>query len=114
MHTRGCRLRRQRTEEVIITSLHQKISFQLQVTHFGLCGTVGGKLSFKDHGERLIIVSMFQQFIGHVAAAEGTDAQGPAAVKVTLVRAPLRAPAQDRRPPTTPHPDYISTGSSRD
>lgn len=57
---------------------------------------------------------VFQHFIGHVVGVESTDAQGPAGVKVTLVRTPVRAPSQDKGEPTTPNPDYFSTASSAD
>lgn len=55
-----------------------------------------------------------EHFIGHVVGVESTDAQGPAGVKVTLVRTPVRAPSQDKGEPTTPNPDYFSTASSAD
>ncbi|XP_030596553.1 cilia- and flagella-associated protein 69-like isoform X2 [Archocentrus centrarchus] len=65
----------------------------------------------KDEGAAL---HPAEHFIGHVIAVESTGAQGPAGVKVTLVRAPVRATGQDRGPPTRPNPDAASTGSSRD
>ncbi|XP_005941001.3 cilia- and flagella-associated protein 69 isoform X2 [Haplochromis burtoni] len=55
-----------------------------------------------------------EHFIGHVVGVESTDAQGPAGVKVTLVRTPVRAPSQDKGEPTIPNPDYFSTASSAD
>lgn len=45
---------------------------------------------------------------------ESTDAQGPAGVKLTLARAPIKTVGQDKVEPTTVDPEYFSTVSAKD
>ncbi|XP_040909556.1 cilia- and flagella-associated protein 69-like [Toxotes jaculatrix] len=53
-----------------------------------------------------------EHFIGQVIAVESTDTQGPAGVKLTLARAPIKAAGQDKEEPTTQDPEYFSTAVS--
>ncbi|XP_026156375.1 cilia- and flagella-associated protein 69 isoform X2 [Mastacembelus armatus] len=55
-----------------------------------------------------------EHFIGHVMSVENTDAQGPAGVKLALVRAPIKPTGQEEVAPTTQDPEYFSTVSVRD
>ncbi|XP_035476169.2 cilia- and flagella-associated protein 69-like isoform X2 [Scophthalmus maximus] len=51
-----------------------------------------------------------EHFIGQVVAVETTDDQGPAGVKMTLARAPIK----DKADPSTRDPEYFSTVSVKD
>ncbi|XP_039977015.1 cilia- and flagella-associated protein 69-like [Xiphias gladius] len=55
------------------------------------------------------VVHPAEHFIGQVIAVQSTDAQGPAGVKLTLARAPIKAAVQDELDPTTQDPEYFST-----
>ncbi|XP_026204065.1 cilia- and flagella-associated protein 69 [Anabas testudineus] len=55
-----------------------------------------------------------EHFIGQVMSIESTDAQGPAGVKLTLARAPIKTVGQDKVEPTTEDPEYFSTVSAKD
>ncbi|KAI3358807.1 hypothetical protein L3Q82_015208, partial [Scortum barcoo] len=55
-----------------------------------------------------------QLFIGQVMSVESTDAQGPAGVRLTLARAPIKAAGHDQAGPTTQDPEYFSTVSVKD
>ncbi|XP_076611081.1 cilia- and flagella-associated protein 69 [Chaetodon auriga] len=55
-----------------------------------------------------------EHFIGQVLSVESTDAQGPAGVKVTLARAPIKAAGQDAVGPTAQDPEYFSTVSAKE
>uniref|UniRef100_UPI0037E9BCAF cilia- and flagella-associated protein 69-like n=1 Tax=Semicossyphus pulcher TaxID=241346 RepID=UPI0037E9BCAF len=55
-----------------------------------------------------------EHFIGRVVSVETTDAPGPAGVKVTLARAPVKSAGQDRVGPKTQDPEYFSTVSVKD
>ncbi|XP_042290926.1 cilia- and flagella-associated protein 69-like isoform X1 [Thunnus maccoyii] len=52
-----------------------------------------------------------EHFIGKVLAVERTEAEGPAGVKLTLARAPIKAAAEEEEQPTTRAPEYFSTVS---
>ncbi|XP_030267530.1 cilia- and flagella-associated protein 69 isoform X1 [Sparus aurata] len=55
-----------------------------------------------------------EHFIGQVMAAESTDAQGSAGVKLMLTRAPIKTAGQDAVGATTQDPEYFSTVSVKD
>ncbi|XP_071355302.1 cilia- and flagella-associated protein 69-like isoform X2 [Trachinotus anak] len=55
-----------------------------------------------------------ENFVTQVIAVENTDAQGPAGVKLTVARAPIKAAGQDQVEPTTQDPEYFSTVSVKD
>ncbi|XP_031151526.1 cilia- and flagella-associated protein 69 isoform X1 [Sander lucioperca] len=59
-------------------------------------------------------VHLTEHFIGKVMSVERTDAQGPAGVKLTLARAPIKAAGQDEVGPTTQDPEYFSTVSVKE
>ncbi|XP_078123508.1 cilia- and flagella-associated protein 69 isoform X1 [Sander vitreus] len=59
-------------------------------------------------------VHLTEHFIGKVMSVEKTDAQGPAGVKLTLARAPIKAAGQDEVGPTTQDPEYFSTVSVKE
>lgn len=62
----------------------------------------------------LLFSPVFQHFIGQVMAAESTDAQGSAGVKLMLTRAPIKTAGQDAVGATTQDPEYFSTVSVKD
>ncbi|XP_041665535.1 cilia- and flagella-associated protein 69-like isoform X2 [Cheilinus undulatus] len=55
-----------------------------------------------------------EHFIGHVMSIETTVAPGPAGVKVTLARAPIKSAGQDQVRPGRKDPEYFSTVSVKD
>nr|XP_046273935.1 cilia- and flagella-associated protein 69-like isoform X2 [Scatophagus argus] len=55
-----------------------------------------------------------EHFVGQVMSVEMTDGQGPAGVKLTLARAPIKAAGQDEVGPTAQDPEYFSTVSVKD
>ncbi|XP_054462555.1 cilia- and flagella-associated protein 69-like [Anoplopoma fimbria] len=55
-----------------------------------------------------------EHFIGRVMSVERTGAQGPAGVKLTLARAPIKAAGQDEVGATSQDPEYFSTVSVKD
>lgn len=57
---------------------------------------------------------VFQHFIGQVMSVEKTDAEGPAGVKLTLARAPIKAAAEEQVETTARAPEYFSTVSVKD
>lgn len=59
------------------------------------------------------LLSVFQHFVGQIISVETTDTQGPTGVKLTLARAPIKAPSQEEVGPATPDPEYFSTVSVR-
>ncbi|XP_034747692.1 cilia- and flagella-associated protein 69-like isoform X2 [Etheostoma cragini] len=59
-------------------------------------------------------VHLTEHFIGKVMSVERTDSQGPAGVKLTLARAPIKAAGQDEVGPTTQDPEYFSTASVKE
>ncbi|XP_030003063.1 cilia- and flagella-associated protein 69 [Sphaeramia orbicularis] len=61
------------------------------------------------------ILHPVQYFIGQVMSVERTGAQGPAGVKLTLARVPLKSASQgDLGPTTQQDPEYFSTASVKD
>ncbi|KAF3707167.1 Cilia- and flagella-associated protein 69 [Channa argus] len=55
-----------------------------------------------------------KHFIGQIVSVESTDAQGPAGVKLTLARAPIKTVGQTEVESTTQDPEYFSTLSAKD
>ncbi|KAL6099407.1 cfap69 [Pungitius sinensis] len=55
-----------------------------------------------------------EHFVGQVMSVERTGAQGPAGVKVTLARAPLKVADRDGAGATSQDPEYFSTVSVND
>ncbi|KAK2920812.1 cilia- and flagella-associated protein 69-like [Channa argus] len=55
-----------------------------------------------------------EHFIGQIVSVESTDAQGPAGVKLTLARAPIKTVGQTEVESTTQDPEYFSTLSAKD
>lgn len=72
------------------------------------------KETFSLMSARAVLCCVFQHFIGQVMSIESTDAQGPAGVKLTLARAPIKAAGPDKAGPTTQDPEYFSTVSVKD
>uniref|UniRef100_A0A3Q2VTZ8 Cilia and flagella associated protein 69 n=1 Tax=Haplochromis burtoni TaxID=8153 RepID=A0A3Q2VTZ8_HAPBU len=104
-------------EQNSILEHHQKEDIREEKLTYTEVRSKGVEIAYMK--EQLAVVltfcfGVFQHFIGHVVGVESTDAQGPAGVKVTLVRTPVRAPSQDKGEPTIPNPDYFSTASSAD
>lgn len=62
----------------------------------------------------MISHAVFQHFIGRIMSVESTDAQGPAGVKLTLARAPIKTTGQEEVGPTAQDPEYFSTVSVKD